>query len=118
MLICKTFSEPSVVYMDAEYRKSKLRTSKCDVQCGADLCPVGGVVAGAALVQGAAVQEGEHAAPRRRAAANHSSASPSSQSQLTWPSPGWTRSIAPSPPARGPAGEMRHPGNLALPSSN
>ena len=47
--------------------------------CEADLCPVGGVVAGAALVQGAAVQEGEHAAPRRRAAANHSSASPSSQ---------------------------------------
>ena len=51
--------------------------------CGADLCPVGGVVAGAALVQGAAVQEGEHAAPRRRAAANHSSASPASQSQLS-----------------------------------
>ena len=116
MLIHKTFSEPNVVYMDAEYRKSKLRTSKC--AAGADLCPVGGVVAGAALVQGAAVQEGEHAAPRRRAAANHSSASPSSQSQLTWPSLGWTRSIAPSPPARGPAGEMRHPGNLALPSSN
>ena len=59
---------------DAEYRKSKLRISKC--AAGADLCPVGGVVAGAALVQGAAVQEGEHAAPRRRAAANHSSASP------------------------------------------
>ena len=66
---------------DAEYRKSKLRTSKC--AAGADLCPVGGVVAGAALVQGATVQEGEHAAPRRRAAANHSSASPSSQSQLS-----------------------------------
>ena len=42
---------------------------------------------------------------------------PASQSQLTWPSPAWTRSIAPSPPARGPAGEMRHPGSLALPSS-
>ena len=57
----------------------KLRSSINQGGAGADLRPVGGVVAGAALVQGAAVQEGEHAAPRRRAAANHSSVPPSSQ---------------------------------------
>ena len=78
MLILKTKPTPNVVYMDV-VSMPKLRSSINQGGAGADLRPVGGVVAGAALVQGAAVQEGEHAAPRRRAAANHSSVSPSSQ---------------------------------------
>ena len=79
MLILKTKPTPNVVYMDV-VSMPKLRSSiKDEGGAGADLRPVGGVVAGAALVQGAAVQEGEHAAPRRRAAANHSSVPPSSQ---------------------------------------
>ena len=78
MLILKTKPAPNVVYMDV-VSMPKLRSSINQGGAGADLRPVGGVVAGAALVQGAAVQEGEHAAPRRRAAANQSSASPSSQ---------------------------------------
>ena len=71
MLILKTKPTPNVVYMDV-VSMPKLRSSINQGGAGADLRPVGGVVAGAALVQGAAVQEGEHAAPRRRAAANHS----------------------------------------------
>ena len=78
MLILKTKPTPNVVYMDV-VSMPKLRSSINQGGAGADLRPVGGVVAGAALVQGAAVQEGEHAAPRRRAAANHSSVPPSSQ---------------------------------------